>query len=397
MSVNYVKAPFPWFGGKSQASPAVWDALGDVVHYVEPFAGSLAVLLRRPHTANRAYHSETVNDTDGLIVNAWRAIQLHPDATAEAASNPVAEADLHARHLALVRWRDTHELEHLMGDPAWCNPTMAGWWLWGVSCWIGGGWCSGTGPWTADDSGRLVKQGGAGVNRPRPHLSGGGQGVNHPNAREPGVSRPRPHLGDGGQGVNRPQLRERGTDGNEFHPVTMPELRRWFAWLSARLRHVRILNGDWSRCVTRGATKTINVGRGKGGVCGLFLDPPYADTADRRSDIYAHDSKTVAHDVRAWCIEHGADTDYRIVLAGFEGEHDGDEMESSGWTAVEWFKRGFLTGGMGNIAQGGGSTSQQHRERLWLSPHCLTGPRQATLFDQAKARANPFAPPDSDP
>lgn len=60
--VNIDKAPFPWFGGKSKAAPTVWQLLGDVPHYVEPFAGSLAVL-NRPHPCNRPYYSETVNDT----------------------------------------------------------------------------------------------------------------------------------------------------------------------------------------------------------------------------------------------------------------------------------------------------------------------------------------------
>jgi site-specific DNA-adenine methylase len=38
-------APFPWFGGKSRAAKLIWSRLGDVPNYVEPFAGSLAVLL----------------------------------------------------------------------------------------------------------------------------------------------------------------------------------------------------------------------------------------------------------------------------------------------------------------------------------------------------------------
>ena len=41
-------APFPWFGGKRRVSSLVWDAIGPVDNYIEPFAGSLAVLLRRP-------------------------------------------------------------------------------------------------------------------------------------------------------------------------------------------------------------------------------------------------------------------------------------------------------------------------------------------------------------
>ena len=41
-------APFPYFGGKRRAAPAIWRALGDPSGYVEPFAGSAAVLLARP-------------------------------------------------------------------------------------------------------------------------------------------------------------------------------------------------------------------------------------------------------------------------------------------------------------------------------------------------------------
>jgi DNA adenine methylase len=149
--------------------------------------------------------------------------------------------------------------------------------------------------------------------------------------------------------------------------MTMPELRRWFQWLSARLRHVRIINGDWRRVCTTGASKTLIV-RQKQGVAGIFLDPPYADTASRSDGLYAQDSLTVAHDVRDWCLKNGDDPDYRIVLAGFEGEH-GDSLTAAGWREVEWFKAGHLRGGM---AQQGANGHQQHRERLWLSPYCLT-------------------------
>jgi site-specific DNA-adenine methylase len=362
---NLYKTPWPWFGGKSDAAPAVWDALGDVDHYVEPFAGSLAVLLRRPHECNRSYYSETVNDIDGLLVNAWRAMQMSPDEMADAASWPVSEADMHARHLALVKWRADRQLEHLMGDPEWHDPVMAGWWAWGQSCWIGSGWCSGTGPWIVDGSGRITKSGGPGVNRKLPRLGNDGQGVNRPQAREPGVNRNRPHLGDDGQGVNHAGARGPGVESeHEYHPMTMPELRRWFRFLSARLRHVRILNGDWRRAVTSGAALTLPVRMDANGAAGIFLDPPYADAADRADGLYAHDSLSVAHDVREWCETAGKNPKMRIVLAGFEGEHD--ELERLGWRAVEWYRGGFLKGGMGNQA------NQQARERLWLSPACLS-------------------------
>jgi site-specific DNA-adenine methylase len=46
-----LKAPFPWFGGKSRVADIVWDRFGDVANYVEPFFGSGAVLL---HPAPRS-------------------------------------------------------------------------------------------------------------------------------------------------------------------------------------------------------------------------------------------------------------------------------------------------------------------------------------------------------
>ncbi|EIC70395.1 adenine-specific DNA methyltransferase [Mycobacteroides abscessus M94] len=48
-----LSAPFPYFGGKRRAAPKIWDALGDVGGYVEPFAGSAAVLLARPRFTGR--------------------------------------------------------------------------------------------------------------------------------------------------------------------------------------------------------------------------------------------------------------------------------------------------------------------------------------------------------
>jgi hypothetical protein len=349
----------------------VWQALGDVEHYVEPFAGSLAVLLQRPHLANRPYHSETVNDLDALLVNAWRAIQLDPDGVAEAASWPVSEVDLQARHYALVDWRTEKMVGRMRADPGYYDSVMAGWWLWGLSSWIGGGWCSGKGPWMPVD-GIMTKVGRPGVASQLPHLSDSGRGVNAPQLREPGVGSGLPHLGNDGRGVNHAGLREPGVD---YHPITMPKLREWMGYLCARLRHVRILCGDWRRALTGGATKILNVSMG-GGHCGIFLDPPYADSAGRVMDIYTEDSGTVAHDVADWALAHGDDERYRIVMAGFEGEHAGRFVDS-GWREVEWYQGGFLQGGMGNTGKGG---SQMARDRLWMSPHCLGEREQMDLF-----------------
>ena len=45
-----MKAPFPYYGGKRLLASCIWDRLGHVDVYAEPFAGSLAVLLAsEPH------------------------------------------------------------------------------------------------------------------------------------------------------------------------------------------------------------------------------------------------------------------------------------------------------------------------------------------------------------
>jgi hypothetical protein len=154
----------------------------------------------------------------------------------------------------------------------------------------------------------------------------------------------------------------------DYHPMTMPELLRWFEFLSARLRHVRVLNGDWTRAVTSGASKTIPVRSGKS-PAGIFLDPPYSGDV-RDKDIYASEDHNVASAVHKWCLAHGDDPQLRIVLAGFDAEHHA--LVDAGWREVEWYRGGFLKGGMGNV----GGTSQQKRERLWLSPHCIGSDNQ---------------------
>jgi hypothetical protein len=165
--------------------------------------------------------------------------------------------------------------------------------------------------------------------------------------------------------------------------MAMPELIRWFQWLSARLRHVRIINGDWSRVCTTGAAHTLPIRQGHG-PCAFFLDPPYSAEAGRDMSLYAMESGSVAHDVREWCVKNGANPLNRIVLAGFDTEHA--ELEAHGWTVHEWFAAGHLQGGMGNVrkdkSKGG---HQQKRERLWASPHCLpvgeaAKPRTRSLF-----------------
>ena len=329
-----LKAPFPWFGGKSRVADIVWDRFGDVANYVEPFFGSGAVLLARPHPPR----IETVNDLDCMVANFWRAVQADPETVAQWCDWPVNEADLHARHLWLVQGLPAHR-ERMMTDPDYFDAKIAGWWVWGICQWIGSGWCAERKPPIQIPH---VGNAGRGVHRQRPHVGNAGMGVHrqipHVGGTGRGVHRKRPHVGDAGMGG-------------------------LFDALQARLRSVRVCCGDWSRVTGDSVTW-------RHGLTGVLLDPPYADTADRDASLYREDSLSVAHDVRRWAIANGDNPLLRIALCGYEGEHD---MPSS-WECVPWKANG-----------GYGGQSKDHdnpnakRERIWFSPHCLGG-KQRSLF-----------------
>lgn len=352
-----LKAPFPWFGGKSRAAHLIWPRFGDVVNYVEPFAGSLAVLLSRPHEPR----NETVNDLDCYLANFWRAVQADPDGVADAADWPVNEADLHARH----RW--LHALsgfrERMHEDRDHFDSQVAGVWVWGISCWIGDNWC------------RVSNQRGI------PYLHKGGKGVNSSlwNARpvlgsQSGVHGKRPRVAKGGVGTHRQLPNISGADGAVGRGVHSKRIRDgifdYMRALRDRLRRVRVCCGDWARVLGPAPTTAI-------GVTAVLLDPPYG-VLDRE-EIYNHDSQAAPHQdtlfdvgqstsdrVRAWAIEHGVDTKLRVALCGYDGEHD--VLEKFGWDCVAW----TAPGGYGSRNK---SNLNRFRERIWFSPHCLGGPR----------------------
>jgi len=138
-----LKAPFPWFGGKSRAVGVIHPRLGDCPAYIEPFAGSLAYLLSK---APSRY--ETVNDLDNYVANFWRAVTADPEAVAFHADWPVNEACLTARHRWLMAaWRKHKFRTRMLCDPTYFDALVAGWWVWGISCWIGAGWCDERSEW----------------------------------------------------------------------------------------------------------------------------------------------------------------------------------------------------------------------------------------------------------
>lgn len=256
--------------------------------------------------------------------NFWRAAIHNAEAVTRYADYPINEADLFARHLWLQDIGKQQLQDGLVSDPDWYDAKIAGWWLWGINQWLGTGWCAGTGAWRIVD-GKLtrVKTGGA----PRQLI----------------------HISNPGIGLNGQQKRHWSYE--------------YMQAIANRMRYVRVACGDWRRVLTDGAMYS-------GRVVGVFLDPPYSDT-NRRDKVYTHDSTDIAHEVRRWAIDHGDDPRLRIVLAGYEGEHDMPET----WRKVAWTANLTYSSGNGE----GQNEKNRTLERLWFSPHCL---RPApTLFD----------------
>lgn len=311
-----MKAPFPYFGGKSKVASLVWAALGDVNQYIEPFFGSGAVLLARTSEPQK----EIVNDKDGFLANVWRAIRFSPDETAKWCDWPVNHADLMARRKVLLK-NENLLLENLIKDDVWHDPKLAGYWIWAASCWIG-----------------------LGLTRPNaiPKLTC--------NSGVHAIGGKRPHLGNKGS-----------------HAIS--DIHDYFQRLSDRLRRVKVVCGDWTR-VCGGDWQDDY------GVVGIFFDPPYSDK-DRDVGVYHHDCTAVAQDVAAWALPRGAKDSYRIVIAGYDGEHP--QLEAAGWLKTGW----KTNGGYGNQGKKESQGSKNsHREMLWFSPHCL---KSETLFSRGAA------------
>lgn len=283
-----MKAPFPYFGGKSKIAHLVWQALGQPRHYIEPFFGSGAVFLSRPGY-DPASHTETVNDKDGFVANVWRSLKFSPDQVAEWCDWPINHVDLCARRQELIR-NEERLLENLKADPEWHDPVIAGYWIWAASCWIGG---------------RLTGK------ETRISLSG---------------------FAD--KGVHTCQQL---TIDKDINASMTYGIHDWFNKISARLRKVRITCGDW----------TIVCGgnwQDERGIVGIFFDPPYG-VDDRRKKIYNQDSTEIAAKVNSWALERGKKEKYRIIITGYE-EHM--NLLDQGWSSYNW----KTNGGYGNISKG---------------------------------------------
>lgn len=354
-------APFPWFGAKRRVADEVWRRLGDPRVYVEPFAGTAAALLARPDSHHWWDRHETINDADGLLANFFRALAADPDQVVRHADWPVNEADLTARHLWLTQHR-VSLTDRLLADPDFYDPKAAGWWVWGVSAWVGGDWCTGVGPYTGGAEPSRSNGGVAeGVYRKMPMVAGGHRGR--------GVHRPRPVTG-----------RVLALGGGIVPAVatsTRRALTGEFTALANRLRRVRVTCGNWDRLLGEALAPP------PGQVTGVFLDPPYDPTL-RRADLYAvgdrpGDREEPVHAAaRRWALEHTTDRSLRIAYCAYTDPAGDRDFLAAGWRPHRW----TAAGGYGLSAHNR-ARANRTREVVWFSPTCLTPMEAPALFDPA--------------
>ena len=71
--------PLKWHGGKFYLAKEIIKRFPPHVHYVEPYAGGMAVLFAKPAEWIEG-HSEVANDLNGELVNFWHVLKTWPDA-----------------------------------------------------------------------------------------------------------------------------------------------------------------------------------------------------------------------------------------------------------------------------------------------------------------------------
>ena len=389
-------APFPYFGGKGRWAKDIWEHLGDVKVYSEPFCGSMAVLL-----ANEPHEREIACDLDGMVCNFWRAASLDPEGVSYWADWPTIHQDLTARRHWLQIWRDEH-VEQLSVDPHFFDPKVAGWWAWCVSSWIGpvstmlensdkipgvgikaGG--KGVQAQRLGDAIPLIEPrgGGRGVSAQRnlgdqiPHASshGGGRGVSV--QRVDGDQIPYVSTHGGGQGLSAQRIGDQiphtadqiGGSGVQAQRRTLEgnigdgsRLLPWLHTLAQRLSRVIILNRDWTSAVTPSLLQ--HTPSSPKPTVGIFLDPPYR-IKDRVKAYAVDDGDDPAVDSYNWAVENGGI--YRIAYAC----RPDDFPLPDGWTASE--TRGFK----GHRVE---SVRETQQDVIYYSPQCKTRLTTQRLF-----------------
>jgi len=249
-----MRAPFPYFGGKSKIAPVVWERFGhNVARLIDPFCGSLAVPLAAPYPiAKRIF-----NDADALLINAWRAIQAAPDEVLRWAARPIAELELRAQHAAM-RTAYPELAQRIAADRDYYHAEWGGIWIWGMSNSLGNHW------WL-EQYPRAIPQ----------------------RTSFKGIS----------------SWRAAGTASAQIQA------------LSVYLAGCILPCGDWSRVMTDAAlfyrATTTNQ-------TAVFLDPPYQHDGRAVQVYGAFDDPNLMGAVIDWCLAYGDDPRLRIALCRYD-------------------------------------------------------------------------------
>ena len=366
-----LSAPFPYFGGKKRWADHIWSKFGKADVYIEPFAGSLAVLLANPYPAKR----EVVCDKDGLICNFWRAITSDPEQTAHWADYPTIHQDLTARHKWLKQWAREHSSQ-LSENADYYDAKAAGWWVWGISLWIGGGWCSVNDKTIPSiDQSRFTGRGISAQRTQIPMVRSDHRGGSPVSAQSMGKIPKVCKDVSAGAGVsaqrdNMPIYDKRPHEGVSAGRINRPEITEWFQALADRLKRVIVLNRDWRSAVTSSVLADTPSGPGEKINRCIFLDPPYR--TEKRSDtLYSSDIDGTSDDsaVQAyeWAVQHGEK--YRIAYCS----HEGDFQVPVGWDVMTQAFKGVRT------------NRDKSQDCIMFSPACED--RQPTLFADVEVQA----------
>lgn len=127
-----LKPAFPYYGGKTRLAQRIVDLMPPHRLYVEPYAGSAAVLLAKPPSKH-----EVLNDLDGNVVAFFRALRDHPDELCRALTlTPYARAEYVAADLSAPGLTDVERARRFVvrssqsinaagaaGSPGWALST----------------------------------------------------------------------------------------------------------------------------------------------------------------------------------------------------------------------------------------------------------------------------------
>lgn len=150
------------------------------------------------------------------------------------------------------------------------------------------------------------------------------------------------------------QMPEIGTSGKGIHVLKHAPIRELFTNLQNRLRKVRVVCGDWTKiCGGNWQNHFKSIG--------YFFDPPYS--GNREKNVYAIDSLMVASELSKFCLLKGGDSNWRIVLAGYNDAYP--ELLNAGWFVYCWKAQG------GYSRKGKQGEINKQKEALFFSPHCL--------------------------